>query len=443
MPHKKSKQPAYRHRVLRGKHKAVVTLVDAVTKKVKDHFLGEWNSPESRIRYNQTLAQWEARGRRLEEPNQNRAEASVVEMVAAYWEGLAGRIYCPSEARHIRVAWQGLVDLFGTEPIRTFTPNKLRLVRKAMVQRGWSRRYINRQVYRAVRIFKWGVGHDFCPALVVTALEAVPPLRCGETAAPETEPVGPVDVNRVARVKPYLSPVLRDVVELQLLTGARASEILNLRTRDICFDDPACWQAVLTKHKMSHKTAKPRTLFFGPAAQAILQPYLLRPEDAYLFSPAESARKRREERSQQRQTPLSCGNIPGSNLKDEPQRRPGPRYSTEAYGHAIYFACEQALAMPGHYLPNAADQLRPEDGPEQIGRKNHRRRQRAKLRARWHARYGWHSHQLRHTAATVFRKAFGAEAASILLGHSSMELTDAVYAERDLEKAKAVIAKIG
>ncbi len=125
---------------------------------------------------------------------------------------------------------------------------------------------------------------------------------------------------------------------------------------------------------MSHKTAKPRTLFFGPAAQAILKPYLLRPEDAYLFSPAESARKRREERSQQRQTPLSCGNTPGSNLKDEPQRRPGPRYTTEAYGHAIYFACEQAFAMPGHYLPNAADQVRPEDGPEQIERKNHRRR---------------------------------------------------------------------
>ncbi len=220
MQRQKSKQPAYRHRVLRGKHKAVVTLVDAVTKQVKDHFLGEWNSPESRIRYNQVLAQWEARGRRLEEPNQNRAEASVVEMVAAYWEGLAGRIYCRSEARHIRVAWQVLVDLFGTEPIRTFTPNKLRLVRKAMVQRGWSRKYINRQVYRTVRIFKWGVGHDFCPALVVTALEAVPPLRCGETAAPETEPVGPVDVARVARVKPYLSPVLRDVVELQLLSGA-------------------------------------------------------------------------------------------------------------------------------------------------------------------------------------------------------------------------------
>ncbi len=139
-PMSKAKQPAYRHRVLRGKHKAVVTLVDAVTKQVKDHFLGEWNSPESRIRYNQVLAQWEARGRRLEEPNQNRAEASVVEMVAAYWEGLAGRIYCPSEARHIRVAWQVLVDLFGTEPIRTFTPNKLRLVRKAMVQRGWSRK---------------------------------------------------------------------------------------------------------------------------------------------------------------------------------------------------------------------------------------------------------------------------------------------------------------
>ena len=96
-----AKQPVYRHRIIRGKHKAVVTLVDAVTKKVKDHFLGEWNTPQSRIRYNQTLAQWEARGRRLEEPRSDPSNQTIVEWVAHYWQSLGSKVYAPAEARCI------------------------------------------------------------------------------------------------------------------------------------------------------------------------------------------------------------------------------------------------------------------------------------------------------------------------------------------------------
>lgn len=54
----------------------------------------------------------------------------------------------------------------------------------------------------------------------------------------------------------------------------------------------------------------------------------------------------------------------------------------------------------------------------------------------------WHPHQLRHTAATRFRREHGVEIAKSVLGHAKVEMTE-LYAERDLTAARAVIAKIG
>ena len=41
------------------------------------------------------------------------------------------------------------------------------------------------------------------------------------------------------------------------------------------------------------------------------------------------------------------------------------------------------------------------------------------------------------------RRIFGLEAAQVVLGHSSAQITDAVYAERDLQKVIEVIKKVG
>jgi hypothetical protein len=43
----------------------------------------------------------------------------------------------------------------------------------------------------------------------------------------------------------------------------------------------------------------------------------------------------------------------------------------------------------------------------------------------------------------VIRKEFGLEAARIALVHSSAVVTDAVYAERDLEKVTMIMKEIG
>jgi integrase len=54
----------------------------------------------------------------------------------------------------------------------------------------------------------------------------------------------------------------------------------------------------------------------------------------------------------------------------------------------------------------------------------------------------WHGNQLRHAWATRVREAFGLEAASDGLGHSSLDMT-LIYAERSLKRAKEVAAQVG
>lgn len=69
----------------------------------------------------------------------------------------------------------------------------------------------------------------------------------------------------------------------------------------------------------------------GPKAQAILMRYLLRPDDAYCFSPTESEKQRRRENHEARVTPAGYGNRPGTNRKRSPKWKPGARYTTASY----------------------------------------------------------------------------------------------------------------
>ena len=58
--------PSYRKR--KDRNQALVTLTDAVTKRRRDYWLGEYGTPASRERYHRLIAEWEANGRRLPDP---------------------------------------------------------------------------------------------------------------------------------------------------------------------------------------------------------------------------------------------------------------------------------------------------------------------------------------------------------------------------------------
>lgn len=443
------KTPSYRKR--KDYSQAIVTLTDAVTKRRRDYWLGEYGTTESRERYHRLIAEWEANGRRLppptrDEPNAEAATgATIVEVIHSFWQQTKAQVD-EGEARSIATALRLLRQHFGSTPAAQFGPKKLRMLRDEMVRgdpavkpprRPWSRKYVNAQVQRIRRFFRWAAAHELIPVSVHQSLSTLEPLRRGRTTAPENPKIGPASEHIIDAIRPYLNRPVRALVDLQLLTGARAGELLGLRPCDVEMGDPTgVWTYRPQNHKNAHRERE-RVIYFGPRAQEILRPFLReRATTTYLFSPAEADANRRAARHAARTTPLSCGNRPGTNRRARPTKLPGDRYTTESYYRAIQYASEKAFPAPP-----------PLGRREGESKEEWRRRLREtgllpELNA-WRRAHSFHPHQLRHNAATLLRREFGLEAAQLALGHASAQITDAVYAERDRAKVIEIMRRIG
>jgi integrase len=442
------KTPAYRLR--KGYTQAIVTLTDAVTKRRRDYWLGEHGYAESRNQYHCLIADWEANGRRL--PAETvypslvgpPASITVVEVSRQYWRWAEG-YYDRRRAGAIKTALRILTKYHGGMPAGSFGPQKLRMLREEMIRGDqatdpprppWSRKYINSQVQCIRHVFKWAAARELVPVTVHQSLCTLEPLKRGRSAAYENEKVGPAPQHLIKATKPFMSGPVRALVELQLLTGTRPGELLGLRLCDLKTNEKTgIWQYRPREHKNQFREHE-RVIYFGPQAQAILEPFMRdRPTNAYLFSPAEAEQERRAAMHAARKTPLSCGNRPGTNCREAPAHKPGDRYTTDSYRRAITYASDKAFPPP-EPLRRRDDETAAEWRARLTGK------QRQKLNA-WRKEHRWHPHQLRHNAATAIRSSFGLEAAQLALGHASAQITDAVYAERDHSKVVEIMSKIG
>lgn len=375
-----------------------------------------------RARLGASPARPAAPGRRSADDPPPRAEGlTVVELIALYWDWAQG--YYQRDGRptdtlgDVRYALRALREAFGALPAADFGPLKLFALQERLVAAGLARRTINKRVEIVKRVFRWAVSRELLPPAIHQALATVPGLRLGRCNAREPEPVRPVDDAVVEATLPYLPPVVADLVRFQRLTGCRPGEACRLRPRDVDRSG-RLWVYVPPRHK-TELHGKARLVVIGPRAQAVLAPYLLRGADEFCFRPAESERRRLAERHARRRTPLSCGNRPGTNRRRRPRRVPGDCYDTRAYARAIRRAVAQANRelLARHVAAGG----RAEDAP--------------RLPV-------WSPNRLRHTAATAIRRAFGLEAAQVVLGHARADVTQ-VYAERDLQRAFDVMERIG
>ena len=287
----------------------------------------------------------------------------------------------------------------GGQRIEAFGPTALDELRDTMIDDlDWSRKYINRQTPRVIAMFKWAARKEICSAEVHAQLLTLGGLKKGRTRARETERVTIVEDDVVDQTLPHLPPIVADMVRLQRLTGARPGEICTLRPIDIDRSG-SVWLYTPQEHKTEHHDKK-RLIAIGPQAQSILLPYLVRHEDSYCFSPAESEEKRRRKAADKRKTPRSQGNSRGSNRVAAPKRTYSDFYSVASYRHAVQRACKK----------------------QEIKK--------------------WSPNQLRHSAATEIRKKFGLEAAQVVCGHQTADVTQ-IYAERDLDLAVRVAKEVG
>jgi integrase len=244
-----------------------------------------------------------------------------------------------NEIKTLKRAIEVVRGLYGRELAANFGPKALKSVRQQMIEIGWCRTQINKQVDRVRRIFKWAESEEIIPSGVYETLRTVSGLRKGRTTARESKPVLPVESDALESTLEHLSPTVRDMVLLQRFTGARPSEICDLQPGDINRTEKV-WEYTPRSHKTEHHD-KPRVIFVGPKRPEILLSYLLRSPDAFCFSPTEAEEKRRALQHANRKTPLSCGNKPGSSKKKKSKRRPREQYDTITYGRAIRRAAEK------------------------------------------------------------------------------------------------------
>jgi len=373
-------------------------------------YLGKWGTPQSKERYARFIAELAAKPAPAAPAKAPQAVAglTIIELGAAYLDYASG--YYQKHGRstrtvdQVRLAIRAIRDLYGRTPAEHFGPLNLLAIQQSLVQNGASRGYVNKQIDQIKRMFKWGVSRQLVPASIYTALATVEGLRKGRTTAREPEPVGPVEEAVVEATLPHLPVVVADMVRFQRLTGCRPGEVCQLRPMDLDRNGDV-WTYRPQSHKTEHR-GRERLILVGPKAQAIIVSYLLRPADAYCFSPIDSEAKRHREQRSRRRTRVQPSQR--NRRKAKPKRVPRDHYSRFSYAHAIRRALARANSTTGEnaLLPH------------------------------------WHPNQLRHAAATEIRRGFGLEAAQVVLGHSRADVTQ-VYAERDLRLAAEVVRRIG
>jgi integrase len=434
MARPKSDRPAYLLHKQSGRARVVI---DGKQKLLP----GLYDSPESRAAYDVLVGTWLTNGRALPVVAEAPTGPTVAMIALAFWKH-ASTFYVDAqgqptgEAVNFKYALRPLRRLYGATPAAAFGPKSLKALRAAMLLRqpdvdpqskkpkldaagqpltrpGWSRNYANRQTDRVKRVFRWAASEELIPAAAADALDTVEAIRKGREGARETEPVKPVASVDAEAVLPHVSAQVGAMIGLQLLAGMRPGEVVIMRGIDLDTTGDV-WIYTPPKHK-TEGHGHGRTVYLGPRAQEVIRPFLKPDLTAHLFSPADAERARQEARHAARKTPLSCGNRPAGG---KPRRAFRSRYSVLAYYRAIERACDRAFPVPAELADKPAELLA------------------------WRKAHRWHPHQLRHSAATMYRREGDFETAKIVIGHKTDSMTQ-LYAERDTQKAREIVARIG
>jgi integrase len=255
--------------------------------------------------------------------------------------------------------------------------------------------------------------------------------------------VKPVPEEYVHAIKPHISRQVWAMIELQLLTGMRPGEVCQLRTCDLD-TTVKVWLYAPPRHKTSY-LGHSRHIRIGPKAQAVLAPFLKPDLQAFVFSPADAERERRDAMHRARRTPLSCGNRPGTHRRREPKKGPGAHFSRSSYLNAICAGCDAAFPPPSELARRRVAARRGTNATRWESIQEWKQRLGDKKWAEWkwwREDHRWHPNQLRHTAGTKIRKEYGLEAARVILGHRSTQ-TSEIYAEIDQMKAEQIMAEVG
>ena len=413
MPKLLRRPPKYRLHKSTGQ--AVVSVFGRVIQ------LGPFGSPKSHRRYQEEIERW--RGLRHQQaPELAPEEPKAIELglqelqsrwrrghdvtiseIALLYEEHAHGYYVKNgrvtrEGEQVSEMLRLLLRNHGEDALEGFGPVRLKEFREWIIAEfDWSRKHVNETVNRVRRMFAWACENELASPTVHQALKTVSGLKKGRCSARETQRVTVVDDTTVDITLEHAPEIIADMVRLQRLTGARPGEVCALRPCDIDASDDV-WVYEPTDHKMEHYDTR-RVIMIGPKAQEVLKPFLLREDECYCFVPAETAwMARRRYNAKGIAEPFLELLLRAHSIAEK--RGAIKPYNSGSYRLAVNRACDKA-GVPK-----------------------------------------WSPNRLRHTAATEVRKKFGLEAAQVVCGHQSADVTQ-IYAERDVTLAKEVARSVG
>lgn len=296
----------------------------------------------------------------------------------------------------IKSALSILKTLFGSTPLCEFGAPQLKACRALMVDEGRVRRQCNKRTNEIRRFFKWCVEEELVTRLILEALRAVSPLMPGRAGLKERDPRRPAEPEAVEKVLTFLPPAPAAMVKLLRLTGARPSEIMNMKPGEI-ERGGEIWKYVPTRHKGTWK-GNGRSIFLNRDAKDFLAPWLLGcPDNAYIFSPRRSEELRHREQGEQRKTPLYPSHLECNERKrvKRPRLVPADRYNKDALARA----CKNAEIV------------------------------------------AFTAYQLRHLKAVELREQFNLETVRAVLGQSTMSMAEhyAKFADETLARKAAEV----
>jgi integrase len=281
---------------------------------------------------------------------------------------------------------------YGSEHAEKFSPLAFKDVISRMIDEGLSVSTINAAISRIKAMFRWAASEELIPQTVYDRLCTVRNEIQGKSKAKPKRIVEAVSDGDIEATLPHLPRMVRDMVKLQRLTGARPGELCNMRVSEIsAVGDVLIYQP--GHHKTKHH-GKGRSIVIAGSAIEIIKPYLSGDEE-FVFSAKKSMEQTLADRSARRVVPLHHGNRSKKNRKIQA----GNRYVEASYRRCITRACEKA-------------------GIE-----------------------SWSPNQLRHAAAVDIQSTLGIEAVAAMLGHSKID-TSKIYAKHNLalaiEAARAI-----
>ena len=241
----------------------------------REIWLGRFNSPESLARYRELLGN-------LETAILSDAPSSMTltELLGMWWAECQQRY--PNgrgkfgSATNWRRTIRWLRESFGEVRVEQLSQCAVsHSLSDLAVSSKWSKTYVAMTISRIKLIANWAyaeelITHDVCERLL--AVQSREGLLTG--------PRPPVSLSVVEATLLHLPPLIAVFVRVQLLSGCRPGELVGL-TRDDVDMTGEVWVARLDEHKNAHRMQE-RTLYFGPEAQRLLSPLVMK-ADPWIF----------------------------------------------------------------------------------------------------------------------------------------------------------------